>query len=676
MPPALANLAGSTFESTDGNLIVNGGAGALDWTNAPNRLRGQDLASGSSDNSFGQGTKEDDVTPTVVNGSIPPNKSDLTRFYIANEKGSNDHQYVYLAWERTNTLGSANMDFEINKLAQPNLTTTGPKTVARSEGDLLVRYDFSGGGTVPTLSLVKWLTVGGGGTASDCNANNALPCWGAKPADDNLDGVNDQQVDLSSAGFADGSINSVTVSDPIPPNNPVSLAQATFGEAAIDLTAAGVFPAGVCTNFGSVYLKSRSSASFTAETKDFIAPQSISINNCGNLVVKKVTIGGSGKFSYTSTSLSPNAFDLTTTGSGEAGSANTGTAYSGILAGQYDVTETAKSGWTLTSASCDKGYTKTGSSLTNIVVNVGETTTCTFTNTAQATLRIDKVTNPSGDSQLFSFHPSSGTGASDLGADFSLADATPPKVYSDILPGDYTVLEQNIPTGWNLTGRGCVNTGAGAHAATTSTAGTITVTLAAGEDVTCTFTNTKNAKITINKSDDDDPANAVDGAQFAVYEDLAPASTSAPGAEDLAGTAVFTCTISGGSCTSGYVLTPGTFYWVVETSTPTGYTTAAPQRVSGSAGATITVSFVDKREFKVITMVCQNTDNSLYPSSVSLNKEGGGSDSATSISQAQLDAFNAAHSTNITAAQLCALTGAVFTPRHYGSYDGNVTIPK
>ncbi|MET1001844.1 MAG: hypothetical protein ABWZ15_08545, partial [Acidimicrobiia bacterium] len=31
-----ATLPGSTFEGNDGNQIVNGGAGALDWQNAPN----------------------------------------------------------------------------------------------------------------------------------------------------------------------------------------------------------------------------------------------------------------------------------------------------------------------------------------------------------------------------------------------------------------------------------------------------------------------------------------------------------------------------------------------------------------------------------------------------------------------------------------------------------------
>ena len=683
---ATANLSGSTFESTDGDLIVTN-AGNLDWVNAPNRVAGVDAASGSGDNSFGQGTKEDDVTPSVVTGSIPPNKSDLTRFYVANDKGSNDHQFLYLAWERTNTLGSANMDFEINKLAQPDLTTTGQKNVSatRSEGDLLVRYDFSNGGTVPTLSLVKWMKAGGGGTAADCAANNALPCWGAKPADDALDGTNDNQIDLSDAGFADGSINIATVTDTIA-NPDVDLPEATFGEAAIDLTASGVFAPGVCTNFGSAYLKSRSAASFTAETKDFIAPQTISINNCGNLTIEKVTVGGTGTFGFNSSTLADQTagdattkFNLTTATAGTA--VSTGTTYRGILAGTYDVAENAKTGWTLTAIACRNADNSVHAATIDVAartlsvaIAVDDDVTCRFTNTAKATLRVDKVTSPSGDSKLFTFEPGAGLS----GGNFQLADATTPKAYVDILPGSYSVTEQDPGSDWKLTALACKNTGdSSSHSATTSlVTRDFTVTLAAGEDVTCTFTNTKNAKVTINKSDDDNPTNAVDGAVFKVYEDLAPASTSAPGAEDLAGTPVFICTISSGTCSSGFVLTPGTFYWVVEDSAPTGYTKAAPQRISGTAGATVTVSFVDKREFKVITLVCQNSDNSLYPSSVTLNKEGSGSDNATSISAAQLAAFNTAHGTNITAAQLCDLTGAVFSPRHHGSYDGNVNIPQ
>src|SRR6266540_3707962 len=151
-----ANLTGSTFEGNDGNLVVNT-TGNTDWATAPNRVRGDDLPSGANDNSFGGGTKEDDPNVNVVTGSIPPQKSDLTRFYIASEFASNSN-FLYLAWERSNVLGSANMDSEINPRTQPNLTTTGPKTLSRTAGDLLITFDFTNGGGNPVLGLLKWVT--------------------------------------------------------------------------------------------------------------------------------------------------------------------------------------------------------------------------------------------------------------------------------------------------------------------------------------------------------------------------------------------------------------------------------------------------------------------------------------------------------------------------------------
>ncbi len=111
--PALANLPGSNFESNDGNLVVDT-PGNQDWANAPNRVVMLDNPSGTSDNSFGQGAKEDIPNPTVVSGSIPPNKSDLSRFYVSHENAGSNF-FLYLAWERTNVLGSANMDFEFNQ---------------------------------------------------------------------------------------------------------------------------------------------------------------------------------------------------------------------------------------------------------------------------------------------------------------------------------------------------------------------------------------------------------------------------------------------------------------------------------------------------------------------------------------------------------------------------------
>jgi hypothetical protein len=131
---ALANLTGSTFE-IDGNLVVNT-TGNKDWANAPNLQKGFDKPTGTTDDSFGQGTKEDDAVPTVVDGSIPNNKSDLKRFYVSSETvGAND--FLYLAWERVqNPTGTTNMDFEFNKSS--TLSSNGV-TPVRTAGDLLIR---------------------------------------------------------------------------------------------------------------------------------------------------------------------------------------------------------------------------------------------------------------------------------------------------------------------------------------------------------------------------------------------------------------------------------------------------------------------------------------------------------------------------------------------------------
>src|SRR3954454_15327128 len=101
-----ANLTGSTFESTDGNLVVNTG-GNTDWKNVAGLQPNIDQPTGSTDNSFTQGTKEDDPNVTIAAGSIPPNKNDLTRSYLASEVVGGQ-TFLYLAWERTVNTGSAN----------------------------------------------------------------------------------------------------------------------------------------------------------------------------------------------------------------------------------------------------------------------------------------------------------------------------------------------------------------------------------------------------------------------------------------------------------------------------------------------------------------------------------------------------------------------------------------
>ena len=248
------SLAGSNFEiDTDANLKVDDPAPSTDWAGVT-EIRKADTTSGPTDESFGQGTKEDTAVPTVVDGSIPPNKSDLKFFGLYQEGGSTSG-FLNLYWSRVQEpQGTTNMDFEFNQKRAAAGQGNGV-TPLRTAGDLLVIYDLAQGGTRPVLSLREWT-----GSA-----------WG--PA-----------TDLTASGKATGSINT----SPIPAGEADGLgahSARTFGEAQLALSA--IFDPTKCESFGSAYLKSRSSDSFTAALKDFVPPQAISLSNCGSVKITK-----------------------------------------------------------------------------------------------------------------------------------------------------------------------------------------------------------------------------------------------------------------------------------------------------------------------------------------------------------------------------------------------------
>ena len=149
-------------------------------------------------------------------------------------------------------------DLRQNGTSKNPLYVTPPRTT----GDKLITYDLSNGGTNPTISIRTW-----NGSA-----------WG--PA-------------TVVAGLARASINT----SQIPANESGGLGVLdpfTFGELAISYSA--IFSGNQCGSFGSAYLKSRSSDSFTSEIKDFVAPKPVTISNCASLATNAsgpVTIGNS-----------------------------------------------------------------------------------------------------------------------------------------------------------------------------------------------------------------------------------------------------------------------------------------------------------------------------------------------------------------------------------------------
>jgi hypothetical protein len=408
---ASSTIGSSNFEGNDGNLVVNT-AGNHDWDNAPNLSVGQDLPSGQQDNSFGQGTKENSVNVTVVNGSIPNSKADLARFAAAGEVINGD-TYMYLAWSRENQSGTVNFDFELNKLAQPDLTTPGPKRLNRSVNDALINYAFQGGSNAPTLTRYHW-----DGTV-----------W-----------VSDGVI---SSTCSEGATNSSTVLENLGGLPGVNRPAQQFGEAAINLACAGIVPSGTCESFGSGYVKSRSSTAFTSEIKDFIAPIPLQFRNCGKLTIIKHTIpaGLDQNFTYSTTGgLSPSSFTLNDAGTDTQ-------VYADLQPGTYTVTEDPDPvGFVFDSLTCQgAGGSVSGRTATAVIVG-GSDITCTYINRQeQGAIRVVKTRKHAADGP--GSHPHAGVSFTIAGQSVT-TDANGVACVDHLAFGSYDATE-TLPSGYH-----------------------------------------------------------------------------------------------------------------------------------------------------------------------------------------------------------------------------------
>jgi hypothetical protein len=181
------------------------------------------------------------------------------------------------------TSSSAHIGFEFNKGTDGPCGASSNGLVKRVAGDMLIVYDFEGGATdTPVITLRRWVT------SDTCEVGSSSPpCW--SPASNS-----------SALGYAEAKVNTFgSVSDQLAPpalssSNGTSVTESLgtneFGEAGINLTAAGVFAAGSCESFGKAFGVSRSSGnSGTAQMKDLVGPAAFTLANCGTVIIRKVT---------------------------------------------------------------------------------------------------------------------------------------------------------------------------------------------------------------------------------------------------------------------------------------------------------------------------------------------------------------------------------------------------
>jgi hypothetical protein len=522
-----ASLPGSNFEiDVNANLKVDDSAPSIDWASV-SESRKNDLATGQNDDSYAGGTKEDDACPGTTTGSIPNNKSDLLTFGAYVEPEAGGPGFLNLFWQRVQEpSGTTLMDFELNHSS--TLCANGVNPV-RTAGDLLIEYRIEQGGAVATIKVRTWT-----GSA-----------WG--PA-----------VDLTAAAQAAGTINSTSIpaaeSDGLV-NAPNSVSPRTFGEAQLDLDF--VFDEGKCDSFGSAFLKSRASDSFTSQLKDFIKPVPVNITNCGKVIIRKVTDPASApattQFGYTkSFGTDPASANTFTLGHGQ------NKTFTNVLFGTgYTVVEDVlPTGWDFASLDCSAstGVTPSiiGATVTFAIDNSADILDCTYTNRARGTIIVEKIT----DDGSGSFDFTSGTltpSAFTLTTSAAGAGGKDSKTFANITPGTYDVAE-TVPAGWNLVSSSCSDG---------SNPGSIG--LGAGETVTCTFHDAREkGAIEITKT----RKHAADGPGDHPH---AGVTFTITGGELPAGGVTAVTDANGVACVDGLVLSSVVGDYTVTESVPAGY---------------------------------------------------------------------------------------------------------
>jgi prealbumin domain-containing protein len=550
------------FEDNDGNMVRGDSTlgtpgfdwnsfalatGGINWTGtASYRQTGtvtysgwqflgiEDAINSHTDTSFAGGVKQDDNCASVI-GSGVPNKDDLSGIMLASKTGSNGHTYLMLNWTRApqnTTSSSAHVGFEFNQSKKACPGTGSDGLVERTPGDLLLVYDFTGGGTVPpTLSLSRWVATGACQVGSD-----SPPCWGtfiALPcgtAEANVDtGLSVTTPDSSCVNVTE-TLPGSTVDDLTPPAPPATLsttstlAKSTFGEAGVDLTKAGVFSNTTCESFGQVEGISRSSGDAnTAAMEDLVGPGKFTLTNCGEVKIIKLTdpAGLNQPFGFTSNLAGTQLSCTVSSGTSfmlndGAGQTNTQDC-TNVPAGSFYVLEgTEPSGFTDKSLNCTASGTGTsvaaddGSTFptstsvkADITMAGGGLVTCTYVNQAQANLIVVKKTNPANDltNQPFPFMASGSptTNPNFTPTSFSLCTGTAcggptnQQTYTSIVPGTYSVTE-TVPANWTLASAICTYTAGPDSGGNTGTpnlgTGTVSgIALNAGDTVTCTYTD-------------------------------------------------------------------------------------------------------------------------------------------------------------------------------------------
>ncbi|MEK7642426.1 MAG: hypothetical protein AAB392_01385 [Patescibacteria group bacterium] len=310
----------------------------------------------------------------------------------------------------------------------------------------------------------------------------------------------------------------------------------------------------------------------------------------GNIIIVKDVIGNPDPTDFTFTNNfgngNPASFMLDEDGNGDLPSSRNFE----VLPGTYSVAETALPHWQLESATCSDQ-----SPVNAIVVSPGEIVTCTFVN--EELNKITLIKNTVGSDGTFDFTMTGDTLAPS--AELTTVAGTKTQVFEDIDQDNEYTISETVPAGWVLTSATC-----------TGDESPESITPEPGEDVTCTFTNTKLPTLTLQKTVIKDNGGSALDTDWTL---------SANGPTPISG-------IEGNANVTNKIVSIGS-YDLSETNGPTGYTPSAWVCTGGSQNDGDTVTLAAGQN---VTCVITNDDIApkLHLRKVVVNDNGGLADEA------------------------------------------------
>lgn len=422
-----------------------------------------DFCNNDGDNIVKNGTKIDDFPFQVVSGSPSPGKNDICQVYVSYAFAGGD-TILYLGVIRREINGTTAVALELNKVNHAN----------RALDDLLVTFEFDGTGPVSDVEVRSW------------------------------DGSEWDLVTVPTSDWDGGSWEH-------------------FGEIAVNLSTTSLLPPPTsvddCDSFSSVLPYGFAGESANSNVGDWGGETAIEIPRCGRIEITKIASpepGPSFEFDWL---LSDNAAVLDPT-SGTLTHGET-TGFDVVAGVTLTLAETAAdSPYVLDRIECSDGQGSVDP--TAITVSLGETVSCTIYNVASS---VQVVKGGAGDTEaVFEF---SATAQSDF--ELSLGDSSGVFVYA---PGSSVTVTETLPgglPGWELTGISCVDSGEddAPNLSVDLAAGSATFDTVAGEQITCTFENSQDAKITVVKEVDNDNGGSASPGDFQLYLDGSPVASGA-----------------------------------------------------------------------------------------------------------------------------------------------------